>query len=67
MRKFKPSKPMEMHESKDGEYVLLREAAVPMQAALIFAIQRQCEIEDDVNGFGVLKPILAMAKCCRVN
>ena len=42
-----------MHESKDGEYVLLRDAAEPMQAALTFAIQRQCEIEDDVKDTGL--------------
>jgi len=69
MKRFKPSNSLVMKERLDGKYVLFQEAAEAvelviqsMEPVLKWVIAHEDDIENDINDFGELKPVLDILK-----
>jgi len=69
VKRFKPSNSLVMKERLDGKYVLFQEAAEAvelviqsMEPVLKWVMAHEEDIENDINDFGELKPVLDMLK-----
>ena len=60
MKRYKIPAIFNPQEDKNGEFVLFLDALEAMQGAIMFAARHQEDIDNDVNDFADLKPLLAM-------
>ena len=60
MKRYKSKNIFDIREDKDGVFVLYTETLEILSGAIGFAIKHREEIENDVDGFGELQPVLDM-------
>ena len=62
MKRFKSKTSFGMKEDSNGKYVLFDDAAEVLRVAIDYAIAHKDDIENGVDDFGELKPLLEMVK-----
>lgn len=60
MKRYQPLATMSIPENEEGVFCLFSDTVELLQCAIKFAMEHAEEIKSDTDGFGTLKPILAM-------
>lgn len=60
MKRYQPAAAMNIPVHPEGMFCRYSDAVEALQSALKFAFEHKEEIQNDTDGFGTLKPILAM-------
>ncbi len=60
MNRYQAPAIVHMKPSPDGIFCKYSDAVEALQSAIQFAFEHKEEIQNDTDGFGTLKPILAM-------
>lgn len=62
MKRFKPKNTPGLKEDPEGGFVRFDDACKAMSTALAYALVHKYDIDNDINDFGNLKPLLEMVE-----
>ncbi len=62
MKRFKPPAAINIPEDPEGVFCLYSETEEVLQCALEFVVSHADDIENDINDFGELMPLLKMVR-----
>ncbi len=62
MKRYRGKSVLDISEHKDGEFVLYADVLECMEVMIMYTLRYKDEIDDEVDDFGHLKPILDMIR-----